>query len=86
MMLSIGKTAYYRDGGLGCLGTYRSISIAFGPVYLCFAWRIREKPVSGRTRALGAGSEPIEFSVDNESTAPVLHADIMRHFHDAEYR
>lgn len=38
-MFHIGRNALFRDAGFGCLGSYRTIRIAFGPIYLCFGWR-----------------------------------------------
>lgn len=33
--------AHYRDSGMGCLGTYRSVRIAIGPIYISLAWRVK---------------------------------------------
>lgn len=43
MMFTVGRIAYFRDAGQGCLGSYRTIRIAFGPIYMSFGWRIRDK-------------------------------------------
>lgn len=39
-MLSIGMIAHFRDDGFGCLGSYRTVRIALGPIYFSFGWRI----------------------------------------------
>lgn len=41
-MFSIGRLAFFRDAGLGCLGSYRTIRIAFGPLYFSFGWRVEK--------------------------------------------
>lgn len=39
-MFSLGRIAHFRDDGLGCLGSYRTIRIALGPLYVSFGWRV----------------------------------------------
>jgi hypothetical protein len=39
-MLSVGRLAHFRDDGLGCLGSYRTMRVALGPVYFSIGWRI----------------------------------------------
>lgn len=41
-MWSFGHIAHFRDAGFGCLGTYRAIRIAIGPLYVSFGWRIEQ--------------------------------------------
>jgi hypothetical protein len=43
-MVSVGKIAHFRDGGLRCLGSYRTIRIAFGPIYISLGWRVALPP------------------------------------------
>lgn len=39
-MFKPGRNVFYRDAGLGCLGTYRSVRIAIGPLYISFGFRV----------------------------------------------
>lgn len=40
-MLVFDNAAQFRDAGLGCLGTYRCVRIAIGPLYISVGWRVR---------------------------------------------
>lgn len=40
-MFSFGRVAHFRDHGIGCLGSYRTVRIALGPIYMSFGWRVQ---------------------------------------------
>lgn len=39
-MIVFQRNAYFRDGGLGCLGTYLAMRVAFWRFYFSFGWRV----------------------------------------------